>query len=200
MRQLLALVLAAAGLAATPALASAAPPVNDAYLASLPVDARAEFTATDGHDRGDDAGRPVQPERDGAAARRRRPGAADLQGHPVRQDGLVRPRAAGRRRRRDPRDGLRHGRGGVRVGRGRRRGSPGRSTARPTRPPRTSSSSVRAKRRYTIQVGGAGGVGGPLNLKVDYFPDTRPRRRATTRSTSARQSPGSSASAAARRS
>jgi hypothetical protein len=45
MRQLLALVFAAAGLAATPALASAAPPVNDAYLASLPV-TDLEFTAT----------------------------------------------------------------------------------------------------------------------------------------------------------
>ena len=30
---------------------------------------------------------------------------------------------------------------------------------------------VRGKRNYTIQVGGAGGIGGPLNLKVDYFPD-----------------------------
>ena len=47
-----------------------------------------------------------------------------------------------------------------------------RSTARPTRPPTTSSSSVRAERRYTIQVGGAGGAGGPLNLKVDYLPDS----------------------------
>ena len=38
MRHLFAFVLAAAGLAATPALAAAVPPANDAYLASAPVD------------------------------------------------------------------------------------------------------------------------------------------------------------------
>jgi hypothetical protein len=31
--------------------------------------------------------------------------------------------------------------------------------------------SVKRRRSYTIQVGGAGGVGGPLNLHVEYFPD-----------------------------
>jgi hypothetical protein len=30
---------------------------------------------------------------------------------------------------------------------------------------------VRARRHYTIQVGGAGGAGGPLNLGVTYLPD-----------------------------
>ncbi len=31
---------------------------------------------------------------------------------------------------------------------------------------------VSAKTNYTIQVGGANGAGGPLNLLFDYFPDT----------------------------
>ena len=44
-RLLLAAALTAAACASAPALASAAPPVNDNYLASLPVD-QAEFTAT----------------------------------------------------------------------------------------------------------------------------------------------------------
>ena len=44
-RLLCAAVVTTAALAGTPALAAAAPPANDNYLASLPVDV-AEFTAT----------------------------------------------------------------------------------------------------------------------------------------------------------
>ena len=97
-RLLFAAALTAAACASAPALASAAPPVNDNYLASLPV-GPGRVHGDDRHDRGDDPARPLQPEPRRAAARRRRGRAADLQGHGLRQDGLVRPRAAGRRRR-----------------------------------------------------------------------------------------------------
>ena len=59
---------------------------------------------------------------------------------------------------------------------------------------------VKKGRSYTIQLGGAGGIGGPATLSVDYFADTRRRRRVRR----ARQVPGgrraSPASVAARRS
>lgn len=45
MRQIVALALTALGIAATPALASAAPPANDNYLASAPIDV-ADYRAT----------------------------------------------------------------------------------------------------------------------------------------------------------
>ena len=60
-RLLFAAALTAAALVAAPAAASAAPPVNDNYLSSLPVD-QVDFTDHGGHDRGDDAAGPVQPE------------------------------------------------------------------------------------------------------------------------------------------
>ena len=170
MRQLLALVLAAAGLAATPALASAAPPANDAYLASCPSTTR-EFTASTDTTEATTQADLFNPSRDGAPLGGGGPETTTCKGTAFGKtvwydlapqvDGGVVIRATG----------FATVVARLRVERARRRRSRGWSTARRTRPSTISSSSVRAKRHYTIQVGGAGGVGGPLNLRVDYFPD-----------------------------
>ena len=126
----------------------------------------------DRHDRGDHAARPLQPEPRRPAARRRRGRAADLQGHAVRQDGLVRPRAAGRRRRAAARDAASRPSSRSTSGTRRTRRSRGSSTAAPTRGVDDLLLDVKGKKNYTIQVGGAAGAGGALTFKADFFPDT----------------------------
>ena len=62
MRLLTAAVVSLSALALAPAAALAAPPANDNYLASVPVEAQAEHGPAGRHDRGDHAARPLQPE------------------------------------------------------------------------------------------------------------------------------------------
>jgi hypothetical protein len=169
MRQLFALALAAAGLAATPALATAAPPANDAYLASSPVDKR-EFTAVTDTTEATTQADLFNPSRDGAPLGGAGPENTTCKGTPFgktvwydlapRVDGGVVIRATGF---------------ATVVAVYEWSGT----TSQITRMVDCSTNAsvedllfdVRGKRNYTIQVGGAGGVGGPLNLKVDYFPD-----------------------------
>ena len=67
---------------------------------------------------------------------------------------------------------------------------PDSSTAAPTRGVDDLLLDVNGKKNYTIQVGGAGGAGGPSTLKADFFPDTDGDGVLDDRSTSARRSPG----------
>jgi hypothetical protein len=170
MRQLLALVLAAAGLAAAPALAAAAPPVNDAYLASLPV-TNVDFTATTDTTEATTQTDLFNPSATGAPL-----GGGDAEptackGTPIGKTVWydLAPQADG--------DVLIRATGFTTVVAVYEWSE---QTSRITRTVDCSANaaaedfavSVRAKRHYTIQVGGANGAGGPLNLKVDYLPDT----------------------------
>ncbi len=169
MRQLFALVLAAAGLAAAPALAAAAPPANDAYLASSPVDKR-EFTASTDTTEATTQPDLFNPSRDGAPLGGAGPENTTCKGTPFGKtvwydlapqvDGGVVIRATGF---------------ATVVAVYEWSGT----TSQITRMVECSANAsvddlvvdVRGKRNYTIQVGGANGIGGPLNLKVDYFAD-----------------------------
>ncbi len=175
-RLLLVAAVTAAAFASAPALAAAAPPANDNYLASLPMALNATSSRRRSSTRPRRRRSPTSSTRTATAqplgggdAR-----ADGLQGHAVRQDGLVRPRAADQRRRRSsarPRPSPRSSRvyewnpADSQITRlvdcTRERGG---------RRPRCSTSTPSSS--YTIQVGGAGGAGGPLTLKVDYFPDS----------------------------
>jgi hypothetical protein len=166
--RLLAAAVAAAALA-VPSAAAAAPPLNDAYLASLPVD-NAEFTATVDTTEATTQADLFNPSSTGQPLGGGKPEPVVCQGTPFgktvwydlapQADGDVAIRATG---------------------------FPtvvavyqwSESTSEITRLVDCSLTaatddmvvSVKARRNYTIQVGGAGGVGGPLNLKVEYFPD-----------------------------
>ena len=169
MRQLFALVLAAAGFAATPSLASAAPPVNDAYLASLPV-TTADFTATSDTTEATTQTDLFNPSATGAPLGGGAPESTTCKGtsfgKTVWYD--LAPQADG--------DVVIRATGFATVVAVHEWSA---QTSRIVSTVDCSANaavedlvvSVRAKRRYTIQVGGAGGVGGPLNLKVDYLPD-----------------------------
>ena len=71
MRLLTAAVVSLSVLALAPAVALAAPPPNDNYLASIPITPQAENSPPGRHDRGGYAGRPLQPQPRRSAARRR---------------------------------------------------------------------------------------------------------------------------------
>jgi hypothetical protein len=170
MRQLLALALAAAGLAATPALASAAPPVNDAYLASLPVD-NVDFTATTDTTEATTQADLFNPSATGAPLGGGDPEPLTCDGTAIgktvwydlapQSDGDVLIRATGFA------TVVAVYEWSARTSRIMRQVDCSANTS-----VQDLAVSVRAKRRYTIQVGGAGGAGGPLNLKVDYLPDS----------------------------
>ena len=196
---LFALVLAAAGLAATPALAAAAPPAERRLSGLAARSTAADFTATTDTTEATTQTDLFNPSATGAPLGGARPGATTCKGTPIgktvwydlapQADGDVVIRATGFA---TVVAVYEWSAADSRITRTRRLlGQRGRRRPR--------ASSVQAERRYTIQVGGAGGAGGPLNLKVDYLPDSDGDGR-TTRSTSARPSPASTASAAARRS
>ena len=152
-----------------PALAAAAPPANDAYLASLPVDKR-EFTASTDTTEATTQADLFNPSRDGAPLGGAGPENTTCKGTPFGKtvwydlapqvDGGVVIRATGF---------------ATVVAVYEWSGT----TSQITRMVDCSANAsvddlvldVRGKRNYTIQVGGADGIGGPLNLKVDYFPD-----------------------------
>lgn len=169
MRQLLALVLAAAGLAATPALAAAAPPANDAYLASSSVDKR-EFTASTDTTEATTQADLFNPSRDGAPLGGSGPENTTCKGTPFGKtvwydlapavDGGAVIRATGF---------------ATVVAVYEWSGT----TSQITRMVDCSADvaaddllvDLERRRNYTIQIGGVNGAGGPLNLKVDFFPD-----------------------------
>jgi hypothetical protein len=170
MRQLLALLLAAAGLAATPAVAAAVPPANDAYLASAPVDV-ADYKATVDTSEATVQTDLFNPSREGQPLGGAGPENTTCNGTSFgktvwydlapQADGDVTIRATGF---------------ATVVSVYEWDGDDSRITRTVDCSANTANEdlalSVRARRNYTIQVGGAGGVGGLLNLAVDYFPDT----------------------------
>lgn len=169
MRQLLALALATAGLAGAPALASAAPPANDNYLASAPVDV-ADYRATLDTSEATVQSDLFNPNRDGLPFSGAEPENTTCNGVSFgktvwydlapRHDGDVTIRATGFAT-------------VVVVYEWSARNS--RITRMVDCSTNTANEdlalSVRGGRNYTIQIGGAGDTGGLLNLAVDYFPD-----------------------------
>jgi hypothetical protein len=169
-RLLLAAALTAAACASAPALASAAPPVNDNYLSSLPVD-QVEFTATTDTTEATTQPDLFNPNRDGQPLGGGAAEPLDCKGTAFGKtvwydlapqvDGGIQVRASGFQTvvavyEWNPQD------------------------SRITRLVDCSANAgvddlllnVKGKKNYTIQVGGAGGVGGPLTFKADFFPDT----------------------------
>jgi len=169
MRHLSAIVLAAAALLLAPAAVVAAPPVNDAYLASLPVD-NAEFTATADTTEATTQPDLFNPSRSGQPLGGGAPETTNCKGTAFdktvwydlapQADGGVAIRATGFAT-------------VVAV----YEWSEATSQIRRMVDCSTTTSAddlivdVRARRNYTIQVGGAGGAFGLMSLKVDYFPD-----------------------------
>ncbi len=169
-RLLFAAAVTAAALAGTPALAAAAPPANDNYLSSLPVD-KTEFTATADTTEATTQPDVFNPSRDGQPLGGGAPEPLDCKGTSFGKtvwydlapqvDGGVQIRATGFQT-------------VVAVYEWNARDS------KITRLVDCSANAgaddllidVEGKKNYTIQVGGAGGAGGLMNLKVDFFPDT----------------------------
>ena len=166
MRLLIATVVA---FLAAPALAAAAPPVNDAYLASLPV-TTADFTATTDTTEATTQTDLFNPSATGAPLGGGDAEPTTCKGTPIGKTVWydLAPQADG--------DVVIRATGFATVVAVHEWSA---QTSRITRAVDCSANaaaedlvvSVRAKRHYTIQVGGAGGAGGPLNLKVDYLPD-----------------------------
>jgi hypothetical protein len=168
-RLLLAAALTAATLAGAPAIAAAAPPPNDAYLASLPVDA-SEFTATV-----DTTEATTQPDLFNPNSNGVPLGGGDPE--PTSCNGTAFAKTVWY-------DLEPQVDGGVQI---RATGFPtvvavyewNASDSRIRRLVGCSANAasedllldVVGKRNYTIQVGGAAGAGGPVTLKVDFFPD-----------------------------
>ena len=171
MRIVPSLIAAAASLAVLAPSALAAPPVNDNYLASLPVD-KIEFRSAVDLTEATTQPDIFNPSRDGQPLGGGTTGEHGLQGDAVRQDGLVRPHAAVRRRHRrvGRRDRLHAGGRALRVEPGQLADHPhGRLHAgRGGRPG--------ARRQEGPQLHDPGRRGGrhrrPATLSVDYFADT----------------------------
>ena len=130
------------------------------------------------HDRGDHAAGPLQPEPRRPAARRRRGRAAGLQGHAR----SARPSGTTSRRRSTAASQLR----ATRLPGGRRASTSGtRTDSKITRLVDCSANAgvddllldVNGKKNYTIQVGGVGGAGGPIDAQGRLLPRHRRRRR-----------------------
>jgi len=168
-RLLFAAAISAAALASAPALAAAAPPPNDAYLASLPVDST-QFTTTV-----DTTEATVQPDifnpsRDGAPLGGGAAEPTGCSGTPSGKtvwydlapavNGGVQIRATGFQT-------------VVAVYEWNQTDSKIKSLVKCTANASADDLllDVEGKKNYTIQVGGAGGAGGAMTLKVDFFPD-----------------------------
>ena len=187
--RLLAAALTAAA-CACPARRSAAPPVNDNYLASLPVD-QAEFSATADTTEATTQPDLFNPNRDGQPLGGGAAETTACKGTPFGKTVWYDLAPQVRRRRRScARAGFHDGRRASTSGTRRTRGSRGWSTAAPTRAATTCCSTSRARSNYTIQVGGAGGAGGALTLQRRLLPGHRRRRRPTTRSDKCTDGPG----------
>ena len=172
MRLLTAAVVSLSVLALAPAAALAAPPANDNYLASIPVDAQAENILQADTTEASTQPDLFNPNRDGQPL-----GGGDPEttacngvsfGKTVWYDFApqvnygVQLRASGLRRR------WSRSTSGTR----RTRASRGSSAASANAATEDSCSTSRASKNYTIQVGGVAGAGGPLTLRMDAFPDT----------------------------
>jgi hypothetical protein len=168
-RLLFAAALTAAALAGTPALAAAAPPANDNYLSSLPVD-KTEFTATADTTEATTQPDVFNPSRSGQPLGGGAPEPTDCKGTPFAKtvwydlapqvDGGVQIRATGFQ---------------TVVAVYEWNASDSRITRLVDCSANASSDDllldVEGKKNYTVQVGGVGGAGGLMNLKVDFFPD-----------------------------
>ena len=169
MRHLAATVLAFAALAVAPAFAVAVPPANDNYLASLPVD-NVEFTASADTTEATTQPDLFNPSRSGQPLGGGAPETTNCKGTSFgktvwydlapQADGGVAIRATGF----------------ATVVAVYEWNATTSQISRMVDCSTTASADdliidVRARRNYTIQVGGAADAGGPLALKVDYFPD-----------------------------
>jgi hypothetical protein len=168
-RLLTAASLIAAACACAPALASAAPPVNDNYLASLPVDS-VQFTGTADTTEATTQTDLFNPNRDGQPLGGGAPEPLDCKGTAFGKtvwydlapdvDGGVQIRATGFNT-------------AVAV----YEWNPQDSKIRRLIDCSPNASvddlllNVKGKKKYTIQVGGVGGAFGALTLKADFFPD-----------------------------
>jgi hypothetical protein len=169
-RLLFAAALTAAACASAPALASAAPPVNDNYLASLPVD-QVEFTATTDTTEATTQADLFNPNRDGQPLGGGAAEPLDCKGTPFGKtvwydlapqvDGGVQLRASGFQTvvavyEWNPQDS--------KISR--------LVDCSPNAGVDDLLLNVKGKKNYTVQVGGASGAGGALTFKADFFPDT----------------------------
>ena len=169
-RLLFAAALTAAACASAPALASAAPPVNDNYLSSLPVD-QVEFTATTDTTEATTQADLFNPNRDGQPLGGGAAEPLDCKGtafgKTVWYD--LAPQVSG---------GLQLRATGFQTVVAVYEWNP--QDSRITRLVDCSANagvddlllSVKGKKNYTIQIGGAAGAGGALNFNALFFPDT----------------------------
>ena len=170
MRLLTAAVVSLSALALTPAGALAAPPANDNYLASIPIDAQAETTCRPTRPRRarspTSSTRAATVSRSAAVTRRRRPATASASARPSGTTSRRRSTTASSCARRASRPWSRST-----SGTGPPRASRGSSAARPS-VGEDLLLDLEGDKDYTIQVGGVAGAGGPLTLRMDAFPDT----------------------------
>jgi hypothetical protein len=168
-RLLFAAALTAAACASAPALASAAPPVNDNYLSSLPVD-QVEFTATTDTTEATTQPDLFNPNRDGQPLGGGAAEPLDCKGTPFGKTVWydLAPQVSG---------GLQLRATGFQTVVAVYEWNP--QDSKITRLVDCSANAgvddlllnVKGKKNYTIQVGGAGGAGGAMTLRADFFPD-----------------------------
>jgi hypothetical protein len=168
-RLLFAAAVTTAALACAPALAAAAPPANDNYLSSLPVD-KTVFTATADTTEATTQPDLFNPSRTGAPLGGGDPETTNCKGTEFGKtvwydlapqvDGGVQLRATGF---------------GTVVSVYEWNAQDSRITRLVDCSASASTDDllldVEGKKNYTIQVGGVGGAGGPLTVKADFFPD-----------------------------
>jgi hypothetical protein len=168
-RLLLAAALTAAACASTPALATAAPPVNDNYLSSLPVD-QVEFTATADTTEATTQPDLFNPNRDGTPLGGGTAEPLDCKGTPFGKTVWydLAPQVSG---------GLQLRASGFQTVVAVYEWNPQDSKIKrlvdcsPNAGVDDLLLNVVGKKNYTIQVGGAGAAGGPFTFKADFFPD-----------------------------
>jgi hypothetical protein len=168
-RPLFAAALTAAAFASAPSLAAAAPPVNDNYLSSLPVD-QVEFTGTADTTEATTQTDLFNPNRDGQPLGGGAAEPLDCKGTPFGKTVWydLAPQVNG---------GLQLRASGFQTVVAVYEWNP--QDSRITRLVDCSANAgvddlllnVVGKKNYTIQVGGVGGAGGPLTFKADFFPD-----------------------------
>ena len=168
-RLLLAAALTAAALVAAPAAASAAPPVNDNYLSSLPVD-EVDFTGMANTTEATTQPDLFNPNRDGQPLGGGAAEPLDCKGtgfgKTVWYD--LAPQVSG---------GLQLRATGFQTVVAVYEWNPQDSQIKRLVGCSANASvddlllNVKAKKSYTIQVGGVGGAGGAMSLKADFFPD-----------------------------
>jgi hypothetical protein len=169
-RLLLAAALTAAACASAPAVASAVPPVNDNYLSSLPLD-KVEFTATTDTSEATTQAELFNPNRDGQPLGGGGPEPLDCKGIPFGKTVWydLAPQVNG---------GVQIRASGFQTVVAVYEWSPQNSQITRLVDCTTNGGvddlllNVEGKKNYTIQVGGAGGAGGALTFKADFFPDT----------------------------